>query len=150
MLMHAIGVLPLISRLKNPELHKQNWYADDSSCAGSPLHIKEWFMRLLELGSSYACYFTEHSKSIIVVKEQHLQEAKAIFFDLQVEVVLASRFLGSCVGDEAGVRQYTSDKVDEWVRSVERLAGAAKSYPQSAYDACIPSPSSGPTFNGFA
>ena len=52
-----------------------------------------------------------------------------------MEVVLASRFLGGCVGDEGGVRQYVSDKVDAWVKCVERLAGAAKSYPQSAYAA---------------
>ena len=121
MLIYAIGILPLVSRLKNPELHKQNWYADDSACAASFLRIKEWFVRFFELGPSYG-YFAEPAKSIIVVKEQHLQEAKALFSDLQVEVVLASRFLGGCVGDEAGVRQYVSDKVDAWVRGVEQLA----------------------------
>ena len=93
-------------------------------------------MWLMELGPSYG-YLVEPSKSIIIVKEQHLQEAKAIFSDLQVEVVLVSCFLGGCVGDEAGVRQYVSDKVHAWVRCVERLAGAAKSYPQSVYAVCI-------------
>ena len=74
MLRYTIGVFRLISHLKNPDLYKQNWYADDSACTGSLLHIKEWFLRLLELGP--ACgYFAELLKSIIVVKEQHLQEA---------------------------------------------------------------------------
>ena len=103
--MYAIGVLPLISRLKNPERHKQNWYADDSACAASLAHIKEWLVQLLEIGPSYG-YFAEPSKSIVVVKEQHLQDARTIFSDLQVEVVLSGRFLGGCVSDEVGVRQY--------------------------------------------
>ena len=41
MLMYAIGILPLVSRLKNPELHKKNWHAEDSACAASLLRIKE-------------------------------------------------------------------------------------------------------------
>ena len=61
-------------------------------------------MWLVEIGPSYA-YFAEPSKSIIVVKKQHLQDAKAIFCDLEVEVVLASRFLGGCISDEADIRQ---------------------------------------------
>ena len=105
-------------------------------------------MRLLELGPSYG-YFAEPAKSIIVVKEQHLQEAKALFSDLQVEVVLASHFLDGYVGDEAGVRQYVSDKVDTWVRGVEQLARAAKSYSQSAMlRSHILSPASGRTSSG--
>ena len=79
-------------------------------------------MRLLEIGLSYG-YFAEPSKTIIVVKEQHLQDARVIFCDLQVEVVLAGCFLGGCVGDEAGIRQYISGKMDMWVRCVELLAG---------------------------
>ena len=36
---------------------------------------------------------------------------------------------------EAGVRQYVSGKINLWVRCVELLARAARSYPQSAYAA---------------
>ena len=100
MLMYAIGVPPLISRLQNPELHKQNWYADDTACAAPLSHIREWVVWLLEIGPLYG-YFAEPSKSIVVVKEQHLQDAKAFFCDLQVEVVLAGRFLGGCVGNDS-------------------------------------------------
>ena len=89
MLIYAIGVFPLISRLKDPVRHKQNWYADDSACAGSLLCIREWLLQLLEIDPSYG-YFAEPSKSVIVVKEQHLEETKIIFSDLQVEVTLPS------------------------------------------------------------
>ena len=39
-------------------------------------------------------YFAEASKSIIIVKEKCLRRAKVLFEKLNVEVVLASRFLG--------------------------------------------------------
>ena len=91
-------------------------------------------MQLLEIGPSYGS-LAEPSKSIILVKEQHLQDAKPIFCDLQVEVVLGGHFLGGCVSDEVGVRQYVSGKIDMWVRCIELLAGAARSHPQSPYAA---------------
>ena len=132
MLMYSIGVYPLISLLKDPKHYKRNWYADDSAIAGSLLCIREWLLQLLRLGPTYG-YFAEPSKSIIVVKEEHFQEAQDVFADLQVEVVLVGRFLGSCIGNDEGIRQSVQGKVDLWVGGVEQLAEVAKAYPQSAY-----------------
>ena len=69
LLMYAIGVLPLISRLKDPKRRKQNWYADDSACAGSLQNIKEWLLQLMEFGPSYG-YYAEPSKSVIIIKDK--------------------------------------------------------------------------------
>ena len=102
MLMYAIGVLPLRSRVKNQERHKHNCYADDFTCPAPISHIREWLVWLLEIGPSYG-YFAKPSKSIIVVKQQHLQDTKAIFCYLKVEVVLTDPLLGGCIGDEVGV-----------------------------------------------
>ena len=62
---------------------------------------------------------------------------KAIFCDLQVEIVFAGHILGGCFGDRAGVQQYISCKIDMWVRCVELLAGTTRSYLQLAYAAFI-------------
>ena len=70
MLQYAIAIFPLITRLKDPSSHKQCWYADDSSCAGRLMRIKEWFLLLLEIGPSYG-YFAEPSKSVVVVKDRY-------------------------------------------------------------------------------
>ncbi len=134
MLEYASAVYPLITRLKDPLRHKQIWYADDSSCAGLLRRIREWLLLLLEIGPSYG-YLAEPSKSILVVKEQHFDAAQRLFADLQVTVVLASRFLGGCVGRETEVHEYVRAKVKGWVTGVERLAQAARVYPQSAYAA---------------
>ena len=134
MLQYAVGILPLITRLKDPSKHKQNWYADDSACAGSLVHIKDWLTLLLHHGPGFG-YFAEPTKSVIVVKEPLLETARNLFSDLEVDVVTASRFLGGCVGNEEEIHQYVRSKVDLWTKHVERLAQAARAYPQSCYAA---------------
>ena len=49
-------------------------------------------------------HYAEPSKSVIIVKEDNFQKATALFADLQVEVVFAGQFLGSCIGNEEGIR----------------------------------------------
>ena len=46
MLAYAIAILPLIRQLKNPALHTQNWFVDDSACSGLLIKIWRWFARL--------------------------------------------------------------------------------------------------------
>ena len=134
MLMYAICIYPLISRLKDPGSHKQNLYAGNSARGSTLLRIREWFLRLLELGPAFR-YFAEPVKSVLGVKEEHLEHAEILFADLKVKVVLASRFLGGCVSTDDGIHRFVNSKVDTWVHCVERLAEVTKAYPQSAYSA---------------
>ena len=80
-------------------------------------------------------YFAEPTKSVTVVKELLLETARNLFSDLEVDVVTASRFLGGCVGNEEEIHQYVLSKVVLWTKHVERLARAARAYPQSCYAA---------------
>ena len=67
MLMYAVGVQPLVTRLKDPEQHIENWYADDSSCVGYLRRVRAWLCSLLEIGPAYG-YFAEPTKSVLIVK----------------------------------------------------------------------------------
>ena len=55
MFLYAIGTLPLIRSLKNPDW-TQVWYADDASACGELTSIRRWFDLLLQCGPSYG-YF---------------------------------------------------------------------------------------------
>ena len=39
---YAIGILPLIQKLKNPSKWIQNWYANGGSCLGKLKYLIEW------------------------------------------------------------------------------------------------------------
>ena len=132
MFMYAAGVMPLVTKLKDPSRHRQNWFADDSSCGGRLQRVYEWLANLQALGPAYG-YFPESFKSIVIVKPGLLSAAQALFEHLQVDVRLSSRFLGGCFGDEAGVKAYVEEKVASWTASVARLSAAAKSYPHAPY-----------------
>ena len=134
MLMYAIGIQPLVSRLKDPDHHKQNRYADDSSCGGHLGNIKTWFFSLMKLGPAFG-NFAEPSMSPLVVKSEHLEEAMTLFSELKVEIVTSSRFMGGCIGAEDGVRDFLKKKVSSWVECVKRLSKTAKAYSQAAYSA---------------
>ena len=93
-------------------------------------------MPLVEFGPFYG-YYAKPSKSIIIIKEDQFQKATALFADLQVEAVLAGRFVGGCIGNEEGIRRYMQQKINMWAKGIEQLGGAARAYSQSAYFAFI-------------
>ena len=74
MLAYAVGILPLIKRLKNLGSQTQVWFADDSSSGGSLVNIHRWFQKLLSFGPAYG-YFVEPSKSLVVTKQHCLDQA---------------------------------------------------------------------------
>ena len=65
-----------------------------------------------------------------------------MFTDLNVDIVLTSRFLLGSIGNKKAIEKDLMDKVDDWVRTVSRLAEVAKTYPQSAHSAFTHSVSS--------
>ena len=122
MLMYTIRLQPLASRLKFPDHHKQNWYADDSSCVGHLRNIKAgsfpWWSFALSLATSQSLYST----SLIIVNSM-------------VEIVTSRRFLGGCTGAENDVKNFLKKKVSSWVEYAKCLSKTAKAYPQATCNA---------------
>jgi len=132
MMMYAAGIQPLVRKLKNPSSYTQNWFADDSSCAGRLARVLQWFLELQRLGPAHG-YYAEPTKSVLIVKPELLPVAQNLFDEFQVKITLSSRFLGACIGEDEGVKEYVQGKVTTWVKSIGDLSAAAKSYPQAAY-----------------
>ncbi len=138
MLLYSVAVLPLVHSLIDCDKWKQNWYADDSSCVGGLMSIKEWFDRLSNRGPAYG-YYLQPAKSILVVHPSFVVEADRMFSDLGIRVVTGGRFLGGFIGDDKSVDDYVRKKIDGWVKCVEKMAGVAAHQPQAAYTAMIKS-----------
>ena len=81
MAMYAVAILPLINRIKNGV--KQIWYADDAA-GGLLTDLREWWDQLCKLGPLFG-YFVNPSKTWIIVKEDHLVDAKAAFQDTDIQ-----------------------------------------------------------------
>ena len=134
MFMYAIGTLPLIRSLHNPSRWTQIWYADDTSAGGSLENIQEWFSLLCSKGPAFG-YFPEPTKSFIVVGEQFMTKAKALFHDLGVRVVTGYCYLGGFIGDLQGREVFVCTKVNRWVNYVRTFSDIALTQPQLAYTA---------------
>ena len=76
MAMYGLARIPLIQRLNG---HcKQVWYADDSAAFGSIEHLQSWWEKLTAEGPSFG-YYVNPSKTWLVTRDLHLQNAVKIF-----------------------------------------------------------------------
>ena len=134
MAFYAIGIRPLIEKLKDPSKWMQMWFADDASCCAELSAIREWFDSLCAEGPAYG-YFPATSKSYLVVDECDIAKAKQLFGDLGVKVVTHHRLLGGVIGSDEGREQFIKGKVAAWVESAKQLAVLAPRQPQNTYTA---------------
>ncbi len=134
MAFYALGVLPLISNLKDLQKWIQMWYADDASSGGTLPMLREWFGDLMAMGPAFG-YFPEPTKSVLVVDEADVPAAKDLFGDIGVHVTTSHRLLGGHIGSDEGKEQYVRQKVEFWAESVTRLGDLAIKQPQDAYAA---------------
>ena len=132
--MYAIGILPLIRKLKRAHA-KQVWYADDATCGGRLQRVKAWRDQLNKAGPAFG-YLPNSSKTWLVVKETKKAEAEALFNGTGINITCqGGQLLGSAVGTEAFVRFYVENKIDSLRLELSKIAGVAKTQPQSAYAA---------------
>jgi len=122
----------MIRSLCDPGRWTQLWYVDDASASGSLPELCNWFNLLCSHGPSFG-YYPEPTKSFVIVNEQWMGEAAAIFGDLGVQVVTGHRFLGGFIGSCSERDEYVMSKVCRWVEHVDVLTKAALTQPQLAY-----------------
>ena len=134
--MYALAILPLIHKLCDHNMQtSQLWYADDATAFGSLSHLREWWDKLVSCGPSYG-YYPNASKTWLVTKETHQQEAATLFYGTGVQITTEGRpHLGAAIGTPSYVHQYVSDKVQQWATELEKLADIAKTQPHAAYAA---------------
>ena len=124
---------PLIDALKCDNSTKQIWYADDATAAGSISALKQWWQRLLEIGPSFG-YYANASKTWLVTKERYLSLAQESFKDTEVNITTEGRpLLGAAIGKISFDSEYVTQKVQTWVKELERLSSIAESQPHAAY-----------------
>ena len=95
---YALATLPLIQSLPLPTSLHHIRYADDPSACGKISDIYSWWSTLVNKGPLYN-YFPKSSKTYLVVKKDHLDTAKNVFHDSNVEITTNGRhLLGAAIG----------------------------------------------------
>ena len=127
---YTVGILPLILHLKSES--EQIWYADDSSAIGTLSSLCTRWDRILKVPDFR--YFVNASKSVMIVKEDSLQEAEMMFegSDIQITTV-GGKYLGASIGNGTFKEAFVKEKVEQWKAELENLAQVATSQRQSAY-----------------
>ena len=78
MAMYALAVVPLIRQLRAVEPDaKQVWFTDDSTAVGSLSSIFNWWQHLSSVGPKFG-YFPNASKTVLIVKPEHLANARSL------------------------------------------------------------------------
>ena len=134
MAFYAIGLMPLLWELFDPDV-KEIAYADDLTGGGKLNELKQWLDVILQKGPLFG-YNAEPSKSWLVVKEEKLEEAKAVFAETSVNITSkGKKHLGAVVGHLDHKVKFVSRLVDEWVKQIETLSEIAMYEPHAAYTA---------------
>ena len=134
--MYALGVLPLVRSVATPGA-RQSWYVDDASAGGKLAPVRKWLDRLVTDGPAYG-YFTNPSKSVLLVKPDRLEAAQAMFSGTGVTITTdGCRHLGSALGSQQFVREFVAPKVATWSQELCNLSEIARSQPQAAYSALV-------------
>ena len=114
---------------------KQVWFVGDASAAGKLVGIRNWWNNMTKIGPEYG-YFPNTSKTWLIVKVEHLEEAKELFQDTGVKISYDGKsHLGSAIGSRPFVESFVEEKVSKWKKELEHLSDIATTQPQAAYTA---------------
>ena len=134
---YALATIPLINDLSSVENIKQAWYADDAAAAGRLQSLRTWWDTVNSKGPAYG-YHANASKTWLVVKEEHLEEARMLFEDTEVNITPKGRpYLGAALGSKEFVTEMIASKIESWEKELGILSEIATTQPHSSYAAFI-------------
>ena len=92
MAIYAIAIIPLVLLLVAEANQVDNTtktaaYADDLTVAGSVMRLRNWWEALCRLGPKLG-YFSERSKSWLIVKKKVVQKAQSVFKDTNIKITM--------------------------------------------------------------
>ena len=134
MAMYALATIPLITKI-HTDSTSQVWYADDASGGGKLSSIKAWWDSLTTHGPHYG-YVPNSKKSWFVVKPELAHKARILFANTNISITTEGRrYLGGALGTSDFCKEFSENKVAEWVNEIDRLSIIARSQPQAAHSA---------------
>ncbi len=133
--MYALATIPLINQLDKCADLKQVWYADDATATGSLLSTHQWWNHLVSAGPVFG-YLANASKTWLLTKKEHLDQARSLFQGSQVNITTHGRpHLGAPLGSMEFIDQFVTDKVHQWMQEIRILSDLADSQPHASHAA---------------
>ena len=136
---YAISTSLIIQTLTNVFKDvKQVWLADDASAAGS-LKSLVCFLNWFTAEGAKCGYFVNEKKSWLILKRDNdMDEAKQLFRNHSIQITSeGQRHLGAALGSPEYRNKYINEKVNGWVKELEKLSMIAVAQPQAAYSAFV-------------
>ena len=137
---YGIGLTPLLVILSKGEVEeawKQVAFADDISGVGKLIFLRIWWDLVNKYGPLLG-YFPKASKSWLTVKPEYLESAKEMFSKTGINITDHGRkHLGAVIGSEEYKKEYVTEKVKQWIESIQILTNIAKTQPQAAYSCFV-------------
>ena len=113
MAMYAIATVPLIHQLDASSSVRQVWFADDATAGGQLSQINDWWQHLVRIGPNFG-YHANGSKSWLIVKEEHIEQATHLFEGTGIQITKeGQRHLGAALGTQTFIEKYITEKVHE-------------------------------------
>lgn len=132
MAFYALATVPLAEACRVGDLGEV-WFADDASASGELKALLSWWNKLCEVGPMYG-YYPNAAKTWLVVKADHIEEARRLFKNTGVQISTEGRReLGAPLGSQSFVEGYVTGRVETWLSELDRLCIVARSQPHAAY-----------------
>ena len=116
---YVIATVPLVHHPMESTSVRQVWLADDATAGGLLHHLKDWWNELEETGPDFG-YYANATKSWLIVKEEHHEQAVNVFGNSGVKITKeGQRHLGAALGSQTFVEAFVTEKIHEWTKEVE-------------------------------